>query len=310
MEKIDTTKCMSRKNKTTGLHEQCPNKKKIGDFCGKHNNTNVLRIDCPLKTSDLKRTRNSSSKTQKLNAIIIQKYTRRYIINNILKRTYNPLYHNKILCTNEFDYISLETIVNDIPKYKLFCFKYKNEIIGFNIETLYILIENEQFNDPVTNKEYSNEIKINVLERAAFMQKHNLWEYDKYKGLSNKQIEMSIIINICKILEDQDFFFPVEELREIVEKNKLKTLIHECRLIWHQATIKSNIENDLEYTFFNILNKPVNINIDMLTKLHIFVELMSNRNNKIKKNDKKYIRSIFCSALNYTDPNLKKYFET
>ena len=67
MEKIDTTKCMSRKNKTTGLHEQCPNKKKIGDFCGKHNNTNVLRIDCPLKTSDLKRTRNSSSKTHKLN---------------------------------------------------------------------------------------------------------------------------------------------------------------------------------------------------------------------------------------------------
>ena len=34
--KIDPCRCMSRKNKTTGLFTQCPFHKKIGDYCGKH----------------------------------------------------------------------------------------------------------------------------------------------------------------------------------------------------------------------------------------------------------------------------------
>ena len=42
--------CMARKNQTTGYMIQCPNKKKNGDYCGKHKNyhqSRCLRIDEP-----------------------------------------------------------------------------------------------------------------------------------------------------------------------------------------------------------------------------------------------------------------------
>ena len=37
-------------NKSSGINLQCPHKKKIGDYCGKHSNENKwrLRIDEPI----------------------------------------------------------------------------------------------------------------------------------------------------------------------------------------------------------------------------------------------------------------------
>ena len=35
---LDTSRCLSRKNKTNGIQLQCPFKKKNGDYCGKHSN--------------------------------------------------------------------------------------------------------------------------------------------------------------------------------------------------------------------------------------------------------------------------------
>mgnify|MGYP001483119919 FL=1 len=46
--KIDTTLCMARKNQKDSIMIQCPNKRKYGNFCGKHknyHNTKFLRID-------------------------------------------------------------------------------------------------------------------------------------------------------------------------------------------------------------------------------------------------------------------------
>ena len=56
---IDPCKCMSRKNKTTGLFTQCPFNKKFGDYCGKHSNeTNknkwCLRVDSAVSDSQIK----------------------------------------------------------------------------------------------------------------------------------------------------------------------------------------------------------------------------------------------------------------
>ena len=53
---IDPLKCMSRKNKTTGLWEQCPHYPKFGCYCGKHANINgklegVIRIDQELESN-------------------------------------------------------------------------------------------------------------------------------------------------------------------------------------------------------------------------------------------------------------------
>lgn len=52
---IDPQKCIARKNKNTGLLEQCPHTRKYGCFCGKHGNSDgilpgVLRFDDDLDT--------------------------------------------------------------------------------------------------------------------------------------------------------------------------------------------------------------------------------------------------------------------
>ncbi len=69
---IDPQKCIARKNKTTGLLEQCPHNKKYGCFCGKHGNTEgilpgVLRFD------------------EDLDCKLIQKIVKRQSQNKILK---------------------------------------------------------------------------------------------------------------------------------------------------------------------------------------------------------------------------------
>lgn len=46
---VNPANCMSRKNKNTGLHLQCPYKKKDGDYCKIHSKmANIMRIDQPL----------------------------------------------------------------------------------------------------------------------------------------------------------------------------------------------------------------------------------------------------------------------
>ena len=53
---IDPLKCMSRKNKSSGIWEQCPHHTKFGCYCGKHGNKDgklegVLRIDQELDSN-------------------------------------------------------------------------------------------------------------------------------------------------------------------------------------------------------------------------------------------------------------------
>lgn len=51
---FDTNKCICRKNKTNGLFLQCPNNKKFGDYCGKHNNNKwKLKINENIDTKTL-----------------------------------------------------------------------------------------------------------------------------------------------------------------------------------------------------------------------------------------------------------------
>ena len=53
---INNNNCLCRKNKSSGINLQCPHKKKIGDYCGKHSNENKwrLRIDEPILNTNLK----------------------------------------------------------------------------------------------------------------------------------------------------------------------------------------------------------------------------------------------------------------
>jgi hypothetical protein len=49
MTTINNDKCMSRKNKTNGFNIQCPNPRKLGEYCMKHHNCKgLVRIDIPL----------------------------------------------------------------------------------------------------------------------------------------------------------------------------------------------------------------------------------------------------------------------
>lgn len=63
-EPVINTNCFCRKNKTTGIHLQCPFKKKFGDYCGRHKNDNKwrLRIDETLEDLEIENIINSNTK--------------------------------------------------------------------------------------------------------------------------------------------------------------------------------------------------------------------------------------------------------
>ena len=155
--------CMSRKNKKEGVHQQCPNKKKKGDYCGIHCGKNVLRIDEPLPEKFMQRKKYQKNRLKLLckscnvlekhnnSAILIQKTIRGFIIRSIIKRIYGPAFTNPLLCKNDVDLASLETIwelketqkvINiDFPKKNFFSFIYNGDILGYNIHSLQKMME-------------------------------------------------------------------------------------------------------------------------------------------------------------------------
>ena len=81
---IDPLKCMSRKNKSTGMWEQCPHQPKFGCYCGKHGNNDgklegVLRIDQDLDSElaeKVKKKLTSLSNQKKGKVLEIKELTR------------------------------------------------------------------------------------------------------------------------------------------------------------------------------------------------------------------------------------------
>lgn len=146
--KIDPCRCMSRKNKTTGLFTQCPFHKKIGDYCGKHSigknkNKWCLRVD-NIVSDELKKNylKSLDVKNKEVQIISIDDYAKNKNLNynvSTLKKTLK--HHNlnskglKSQCqfrlTEHFD--SLINYLPNLEKIKLLQIKTKHFLNKRNI---------------------------------------------------------------------------------------------------------------------------------------------------------------------------------
>lgn len=177
---INTHHCMARK----GDHTQCSHKKKFGEYCGKHYNTNCNRIDQPIEIKQKKK--NISLFTNNVNnlpvyntineryirnvdkIIKIQSYIRGHII-RFFNKLRGPALFKRHLCNNDCDIYLMDSI-NTIHLLDFYSVKEDdNFIYGFHIETIYKYInlnkDKIEINNPYTNKPFhSDSIKnINII---------------------------------------------------------------------------------------------------------------------------------------------------
>ena len=317
--------CMSRKNKKEGVHQQCPNKKKKGDYCGIHCGKNVLRIDEPLPEKFMQRKKYQKNRLKLLckscnvlekhnnSAILIQKTIRGFIIRSIIKRIYGPAFTNPLLCKNDVDLASLETIweiketqkvINiDFPKKNFFSFIYNGDILGYNIHSLQKMMELNKLCHPLSGEEYSPELLVTISERIIFMNKRGLWENEK-ETMTLKQEENGYMTAICKSLENQDIYIGLEDLQEIRNKNNFTKVLNECSMVWLDPSISSQrvaIENRVGIRFFRLQKSGpiVKSSLEILKEITNFLSLEN-----VNKSDNKLISYVFLTAVSYVSPKI------
>ena len=211
---IDINKCMSRKNKASGIILQCPYNVENNGYCKKHvKSNNILRIDEPIPQKYINKLMNLLTedntetdnyyKIRIFNGEIIKtsmendheyknqpkktfetNYMNKFNGQNkeeIIKIVSGPAYNDPLLSHNNIDPITQENIwyeqddkkivSDDIKQIMLFSYKDdKNFIHCFNIESLRNLFKYNNFNHPITNIKFPDQvieyvkIKIEILE--------------------------------------------------------------------------------------------------------------------------------------------------
>jgi hypothetical protein len=168
---INPYNCMARK----GNKEQCSHKQKFGEYCGKHYNTNIIRIDQPLELKQKKKnilvipqivnnlpvyTTMKEIYLRNITKIIkIQSFIRGSII-RYLNKLRGPGLFKRTLCNNDCDIY----LMDDIKTIHLLDFysvkEHDNFIYGFHIETIYKYInlnsDKTEINNPYTNRPLPN----------------------------------------------------------------------------------------------------------------------------------------------------------
>lgn len=174
---INTHHCMARK----ANHSQCSHMKKFGEYCGKHYNTNCIRIDQPIQIKLKKKnismhpdivnklpvytTIDSKYSRNILKIIKIQSFVRGVII-RYFNKLRGPAIFKRHLCNNDCDIY----IMDDIRTIHLLDFysvsETDNFIYGFHIETIYKYInlnsDKKEITNPYTNKPFSSNSIDNI----------------------------------------------------------------------------------------------------------------------------------------------------
>lgn len=135
---VQINQCFCRKNKTNGIHLQCPHVKKFGDFCGRHKNPMRWRhrIDEPLGNTN----NNSGNTTNNLSTSLVDQPLSTALVDQPLSTSLadetQPLPPQKVLINlkhfredynlNRFNIISMKYTCR---KYKLPTSSYKEYMI-------------------------------------------------------------------------------------------------------------------------------------------------------------------------------------
>lgn len=186
---IDENNCMSRKNKLSGLLQQCPLKKKINDYCKKHSNSNnILRIDKSLPLEYINKLMDIYTIDQ---TEIKEFYKIRIFKGELIKTTK----------TNDYMYVNLpiktfETNYNTLDKFNN---KSKLEILD--------MISGPAYHNPLLSH---NEIDS--------ISQEQIWYYENDKKIVSDEIKKEMLFSY----QDEDNFircFNIESLRGLFKQN-------------------------------------------------------------------------------------------
>lgn len=197
---IDSKKCMSRKNKKSGIMKQCPHDIKMVDYCKKHAcSKNILRIDQPLPQKYIDKLMNiyTCDKTKKKKKVNPKK------INPNKMRIYNGQI--------------IETTFDNDSKYKnqpikSFQTNYKqmDKFSGMNEQEILKIISGPAYENPL----------LSHTDIDPISQEEIWYEKDGEKILSN-EIEQKLLFSY----EDEYGYircFNIESLRGMFKQNKFK----------------------------------------------------------------------------------------
>jgi len=266
-DEINHMHCMARK----ADHKQCPNSKKIGDYCKMHSDKpNIIRIDTPII---IKPKRSYNKKTELITNPLpikkdIPKYNDEIYLRSIEKinkikltwrlhsyRKYNllrgPALWRRELCNNEEDMYSTDSITSITPINFFSLLDDDNFIYGFHIETIYKYIEansnKKEINNPYNNKPIANTIidDIKLLYKYSKMQ-------NGFKNIENElptTPEFIIRSRVLKVFQKMDELNNYTDIDWFLKLTHLELLkfIHLLRDLWGYRMELSN-KNKLSIT--------------------------------------------------------------
>ena len=202
MADINQNTCFARKaSKGQGYYQQCPNKKKTGDYCGKH----LKCVDNYIPTTIVKTIQESVKETDLQPTVIEIKEP------PIIKVEKVEL--EKKRYQNEMDFVTLES-VELIPSEFIYEYLENDQYYAFDIRTLYNYInscnELEGIKNPFTHIDIPEDKLNHIKKRYKHLEK---------KGLKLDQHKEEIKLDPHKQLEWRclDIFQKIDQLGHYVD---------------------------------------------------------------------------------------------
>jgi hypothetical protein len=237
--------------------------------------------------------------------------------NNYLTKISGPGYTNPLVCNNDKDIISLESIwieknnkkiLNmEFDKFLLFTYKNKNIIYGLNIRSFEELLKNKIYKDPFTNLKLNNSIIENINKKINFINK--IKEKPKKEKYNYSQIINSKIINIIKIMEANDIYLNIEWLKKI-KKNMCFKLYYELQHIinYYKNNYNNMYNMIITNNYFTYTNNYLkNLNYLQFKNL-IFEIIYSILNNSHNTNVSKMACYLILTTFCYVSPEIKNAY--
>ena len=245
--------------------------------------------------------------------IKIQKIIR----NNFLTKISGPGYINPLLCNNDKDIISLESIWiennnnkivhMEFDKYLLFTYKINNIIYGLNIRSLEELFKNKIYKEPFTNLKFNNLIIEKINEKINFINK--IKEKPKKEKYNYSQIINSKIINIIKIMEANDIYLNIEWLKKLKKNNCFKLYYELQYIINYYKNHYNDMYNKMITKNYFIYSNNYIKNLEYMQFKNVVFQIIYSilnysHDNNIGKMACYLILSVFC----YVSPEIKNAY--
>ena len=277
---LDTSRCLSRKNKTNGIQLQCPFKKKNGDYCGKHSNPKNWCLSVYENIDTNFNENNKNNKNKKLtcvnNIIIdIQDYNNNKKLNYNVSCLKTTLKHYKLKINGKKEdlvsrlqshFDSLVPFIQEQEKIRLLQVKIKyflnmrNIILrGKAIYQRHLCNNAEDFYsfEPVEeipfNSFFSYQDTDNFIYGFDIKSFHKLIELKQNNPYNRKLIPTKAINNLNKLLEiNKSKNLLQEDICEVITNQQ--KFHHKVVNIFHHMEILTGTVNTSWFTQLNIYN--------------------------------------------------------